>query len=236
MVLVNFISQHKLLTLLNHLQHKLGLEPKLARKVVQSLREYFLIQLSSGEDLIIRGLGKFKLRAGSRRRIVYTASEEVYKLLTSLEKTGKMRVPVSDLEKIVVARLKQKTAKIEQETSFVLAKRDYSQVQTSLLLYLYRDFKYQLPWKHPATRVEYSHADIIKALLILKEFDPQGYLIVWILWVSVKSRSRLAKRLSLNYEQLYTKWLKAVDTLLLVIAYPQLTPTNLDLLVQPTNL
>lgn len=224
------------MTLLNHLQHKLGLEPKLASKVVQSLREYFLVQLSSGEDLIIRGLGKFKLRAGNRRRIAYTASEEVYKLLTSLEKTGKMRVPVSDLEKIVVARLKQKTAKIEQETRFVLAKRDYSQVQTSLLLYLYRDFKYQLPWKHPATKVEYSHADIVKALLILKEFDPQGYLIVWIVWVSVKSRARLAKRLNLNYEQLYTKWLKAVDTLLLVIAYPQLTPTNLDILVHPTNL
>jgi hypothetical protein len=104
-----------------------------------------------------------------------------------------------------------------------------SVVRASFLTYLRVMFPYTKDWKHPTTGDIFTHALIERRLRQLKKTDPNGYRALWLLWTSQGTRSFIADQLHCSGPTIKRRWDRSIDTLLLMLIFPDLVPEAFSL-------
>lgn len=224
------------LSLAEYLSERLGLKEETCRRVVWAVREYILITLAENKQLTIRGLGQFRLSLNnSRRRINFTASEELYNYLDDIAKTTGKDLSASPIENKIRARVAKKLNELKKELNVEHKELHTSTTgacRLSLLKYLQQEFPYYQSWTHPVTNKQYSYAEVLKALKVYRHLvSDKAYLIVWSLWVAIEVRIKIANMFKITPKLLRTRWERSVDALLFIIGHPELQPSNLKILL-----
>lgn len=97
-------------------------------------------------------------------------------------------------------------------------------VRSSFLQYLKTEFPYSMDWSHPVTKTTYSCESIKQKLEALKVCNPQTYKALWALWTTRATRAFLAERLNYSGSTIRRLWDRGIDTVLLMLLYPDLDP------------
>lgn len=103
-------------------------------------------------------------------------------------------------------------------------------IRTSFLTYLQHLFPYNEPWTHPVTQVTYSHELIKRRLSEFKKITENDsrslndYRALWYLWSRQNSRSSIAESLFISSSTLRRSWDRSIDTILLMLLFPDLVP------------
>lgn len=97
-------------------------------------------------------------------------------------------------------------------------------VRSSFLNYLRSDFVYKLDWTHPETNEVFNHELIKEKLTCLKELNPRAFKLLWALWTTQKSISFFTERFLCSQTAIKRAWSKGIDTVLLMLIYPDLDP------------
>lgn len=111
------------------------------------------------------------------------------------------------------------------ETNFAHQSRPANspdQVRSSFLHYLKTQFPYGTCWQHPVTSKTFDAVLIKEKLEALKSCNPQTYKALWALWTTRATRSFLAERLNYSGSTIRRLWDRGIDTVLLMLIYPEL--------------
>jgi hypothetical protein len=110
-----------------------------------------------------------------------------------------------------------------------MAKNSPSEIRTSFINYLQHDFPHANDWEHPSTQVIYSHKDVEEKLMAFKKIDSQRYRALWYLWTTQETRAYIANALNFSPPTIKRMWSSSIDTVLLMLLYPHLTPEHFSL-------
>jgi nucleoid DNA-binding protein len=224
-----------------YLEERLGINTELAKRIVWALREYILLTLSDTGHLTLRGLGTFSLSLNDkRRRIKFTASDELYKYLDDVSRTTGKKLITSDVQNRVQNAILRKFNKLKKELPIKNAPLSNTQsnvVRLSFLKYLQQEFPYNQNWEHPISKTVYSYSEVMKAVTIYQRLCSDNlYVVLWALWVSISARMKIAKYFNLSPGALKLRWERGVDSILFIITHPELHPSNLKILLNKEEL
>lgn len=108
-------------------------------------------------------------------------------------------------------------------------KNSPNKVRNSLLNYIKHEFPYQQDWTHPVTGEVYTSEVIRQNIERFKDGNPQGYKALWILFTTSATRTFIAYRMLISTSTLRRIWDDAIDTLLLMLIYPNLIPDRVNI-------
>lgn len=192
-----------------------------------------MLTVVKGEEVTFVGLGTFRMEVKRSRRLLFTPSSFFYKYLNRKEVASKYTP--SEIERAILAKLaaeedtKDPTEAIEHPFGPVASSAfEYNQLKQSLLRYLQQEYPLGNSWTHPVSKEVFEAATIRRALFIYKELDPDGYLVLWCLWLNIQNRRALAERLGLEAMSLRLRWIRATDSLLFILLNPDLEPPTLN--------
>lgn len=102
-------------------------------------------------------------------------------------------------------------------------------IHSSLMRYFRNGFVNGEPWQHPVTG-EYFDQDLIyKTLNYYKQKNYQNYRALWYLWITNSTTTAIAESLCISTSTLRRRWDAALNTLLLLLLYPELTCEEMSL-------
>lgn len=96
--------------------------------------------------------------------------------------------------------------------------------------YLREGFIEKHDWVHPTTGYVFTHSEILQHLETYKALSPKYYNALYSHWLGLSPR-RISERFLVSQSTLKRRWQKAVNDLLLLLLFPQLTPDDLDIYV-----
>lgn len=100
-------------------------------------------------------------------------------------------------------------------------------IRSNLLRYIRSGFGYQQDWEHPITGEVYTYEQIHKALQYYLNLNRENYKALWALWHTGQSRSWIAEKFCYSGSSIRRRWDKALDSLLVFLNYPELSPGDL---------
>lgn len=97
-------------------------------------------------------------------------------------------------------------------------------IRSGFINYLKNEFGCGAPWIHPNSGEEFDSALIRAKIKDLKHMMPRSYTALWLMWTTNASRSFIADQLHMSAPTIKRKWDQAINIVLLMLAYPELTP------------
>jgi len=104
-----------------------------------------------------------------------------------------------------------------------------NKIRTSFISYLMTEFPHQQSWTHPTTLQEFSHSSILSILSRYKQTNPERYKALYVLFTTQKTRAFVAERLFISSSTVRRHWDKAIDTVMVMLLYPELEADTLSL-------
>jgi len=230
--------------LYQYIASKVELSKNISIKVVKALEEYILLELSRNKEFKLNRVGTFKLLVGKTGRTVVKFKAS-YKLILELReikggykhslesainiiKERKLTPEEEEADRLVSELCNDlRTGYIDKELLEKKVKHNY--LRYNFLCYLQRDFVFKRNWVHPDTKEEIEWTKIRGGLIFLKEYDAEGYRIVYIMWVSIEYRELLVKRWGYDTKWMVDRLYKTVDMLFTVLLHPELIPKELEI-------
>ena len=240
------------------ISYRLGISKEIVAQVLRALHEYILVQLCKRGEVYLLKLGTFRLGGGvDRLRVNFQPANSLksdlkqvreinsesanidYPLDVALLNVASKDIKVTGtLDKTKLqkpTRLYQNIKEISQSlrTTEVnpveLEKQvDKHYIQYHLLCYLQSHFIYQESWIHPHTQRVVSWEQAKQALILLREFDPLGYRVIYMMWISIEGRDKKLKEWGYTPQGVIKKLYTTMNTLLLLLLGEELLPKELD--------
>lgn len=96
-------------------------------------------------------------------------------------------------------------------------------VHLSLLNYFRNKFALGEDWIHPVTGQRFSHSRVKECLAYYRKNNRKNYKALWLLWISNATTSYIADNLNISASTLRRRWDAAINVILLLLLYPELT-------------
>ena len=103
-------------------------------------------------------------------------------------------------------------------------------VRKDFVKYLKDRFVLEEDWVHPTTGYVFTHQEIKDHLVKYKDISPKYYNALYSHWLGLNPQE-ISERFLVSQSTLKRRWQKAVNDLLLLLIFPQLTPEDLDIYV-----
>lgn len=211
----------------------LGLDPILCNRIVAVVSSYIVQALIDKGEAFVKGLGwlyltKTKTRANLyrfnptsavRREITANNCEYLRVLEESYKDLGIdnpfIIKPAEDSDYRADAALLKK-----------FKRRDI--IRESLFVYLQRDFPYDYPWRHPATKKIYNCNRFKAAIRIAREHYEEGYECFYAIWISLRRKDEYLAKLSLSEKEFVQRAEKTLDLILQIVVNEDLEPSRMN--------
>jgi nucleoid DNA-binding protein len=218
-----------------YMRDRLGISVEQAGRYMQALAEYITISLSQDNEVLLAKLGKLIVKRGQRNTIKFRPSPT---LVDYIAATQRNNFEMAILDYIQEESNNEKTKQHKINQRLVTWKRinttfdrypmtRYNLLPYHLLAYLQRDFPYKRDWKHPLSGEVHPWEQIKEKILIYRNMDINGYMVLYTMWICIDDRKARLARWDISNETLTYQLQKALDAILFMLCFPELEPENI---------
>lgn len=200
----------------------LGIKVGLCRNFIRVVRDCVIKELRNSGECVIPGVGVFRVKTGHRTRVTFKVSPKLLSVINKgpTDNTGLYDEVIQDLSELV----DQRTNQLFSET--LGSPQTNKSVSRNFIYYLKNRYPLGQDWAAPNTGREYSLRQVQRALEVYQQVEPEGYFLLWSLWVSMEARDNFIRKSRTSPEELIIRWYKAVDSVLFILFNPELVPAR----------
>jgi hypothetical protein len=224
-----------------------GISARLVKYIIKAYCTFILLKLYRGQTCSIPLVGhlypkKYLERGGGTQSVAFTPSSRVEKFVylnrhVDLEKVlesykrflenGRVKEEIDKFNRYSVELLELTVTDLK-ERAVIRSKANIDIVRNDLLRYLQREFPYELGWEHPITGNVYHYDRVAEKLKTYRMVDKEGYNLLYAVWLSLSDRAELREQLVLSEKQFEIQLRKVLDSVALLIMYPDLESEGLQ--------
>lgn len=230
--------------IVEYITQRVGLTPQQAKRVIFALSEFLVISLIKRLKIVLPFIGTLSVQENKIRNTVKFAPTDQMNAWIKNSKVGYIPEGIELVPELVAAvseqefylqRLEKRL--LEQQRLDQLPElylKDISLVQLEFLVYLQQEFPYNRPWVNPISKKEHQAAKVREVLeLTYYKICPGDFTCLYLLWVGCNRRRELAVLEGYTPELLHRSWGRAVDSILLLLEFPEITPNLVIALIKP---
>jgi hypothetical protein len=216
-------------TLARRLARAIKIKPLTAQKVIRELRDLIIDDLQKFGECSIPGFGKFtyKKEKVSGRHVTFRCTYNGKMLLRRLAYREKRISGTYLIERLSHDKKQREEAVRDNRFISIL---DYPNVDAGMarhfIYYLKNKFPLMAHWYNPNNKRWYTHMEVRDAIAIFQKLDPDCYVYMWSMWVSIEARRSLATEMRVNYDYIIKEWYLGVKGVLAILLYPDLVPAK----------
>lgn len=213
--------------------------------IIRAYSTFVLLELYQGHTIHLPLLGKLTPKKGRTANADFRPSNRLKRFLY-LNKDVDLRSIIEGYKtylqdpskKEVLEKHHTYSHEVIKKTSINVKYKDLKRylkqedaLRIHFLRYLQKEFIHELPWRHPYRKEEvYSHDRIKKKIIWYRSLDPDGYALLYSLWLGVGKRNTVLKELHLTPQEVEELIHEVLNSLLLLIIYPDLEPEGLEVM------
>lgn len=222
----------------SYMRERLGISFEQASRYMQALGEFISIHLSKDEDVRLSRIGTLSVKRGRRNTVKFKPSPFLVDYI-ALAQRNDFELALLDYVQAQTEKEKSREEKIEKRlttwkrinTTFdKYPMTRFNLVIYHLLAYLQRDFPYKKDWRHPLSNEVYRWELIKEKILIYRNMDINGYMVLYTMWICIDDRKARLARWDICNDTLTNQLQKALDCIMFMLCYPELEPEDLKLL------
>jgi nucleoid DNA-binding protein len=230
--------------IVEYITQRVGLTPQQAKRVIFALSEFLVISLIRRLKVVLPFIGNLSVQENkSRNTIKFAPTDQMYAWIKN-SKIGYKPEGLELVPELVAAvgeqdfYLQRLEKRLEEQQRLdqlpELYLKDISLVQLDFLVYLQQEFPYNKLWVNPISKREHP-ANKVKEVLELtySKICPEEFTCLYLLWVGCNKRRELAVLKGYTPELLRRSWGRAVDSILLLLEFPEITPNLVIALTKP---
>lgn len=201
----------------------LGINPTVCYLFIKVIRNHVIKELKEKGESAVLGVGVFTLSLGKYVRVNFRASKVV---LNDIKNDNFIE---RDLSGGLGGELADDITKRRNKLFFdtLKAPRATMPISRNFAYYLKNRFPLGECWIHPHTKQEYSASEVRKVLETYQSIEPEGYTLLWAIWVSIEARRLIIRKSNMSPDELVARWYETIDSVLFILFNPELTPVKL---------
>ena len=230
--------------IVEYITQRVGITPQQAKRVIFALSEFLVISLIRRLRIVLPFIGTLSVQENkTRNTIKFAPTDQMYAWIKN-SNVGYKPEGIELVPELVAAvgeqdfyLQRQEKRLLEQQRLDQLPElyiKDISLVQLHFLVYLQQEFPYSSSWVNPISKREHQAARVREVLeLAYSRVCPENFTCLYLLWVGCNKRRELAVLEGYTPELLRRSWGRAVDSILLLLEFPEITPNLVIALTKP---